>query len=220
MYYPVRQGLIPNWTDRFTPTFTHGLQVDPKDPGDNVFLIVNRVSAINTNIIFPMDLRLLTMLDHRYRRNLPVCIGIILIFMAALLIKAGRAYPAQSSLKVILIRCPEVKAAAERLLVLNELWVDNDGTVPTALVVPNAGWSPFTALLAVSTNMVFTVNGQYHPTMTIKENETHRWRVLAAGPHRFFHLEVENHDLYQIAQDGIPFQTKTSELISMAPESC
>ncbi len=189
----------------FTNLHTHGFQVSPNDPSDNVYLAVQPGQC------------------HQYAYDIPD--GIPATDAAGLPTPpqpAGlhwyhphfhgstthQGWQGLSGAIVIegdIDKVPAVAAAGERLLVLNELWIDDNGSVPTALVIPNAGWSPFTSVPAVSTNMVFTINGRFQPTIKIKEGETQRWRVLAAGPHRFFHFEVEGHSLYQIAQDGIPF---------------
>lgn len=101
-------------------------------------------------------------------------------------------------------RVPEVAEAEERIMVLNELWLDEQGEVPTALVVPNAGWSPFTSIPAVPTDEVFTINGRVQPTLDIRPGETQRWRVLNAAPHRSYWMHVEGHTLHLIGVDGIP----------------
>ncbi len=152
----------------YTNLHTHGLQVDPKDPGDNVFLIVKPGECHQYQYHIPggspatNDAGLPTPPQpaglHWYHPH----------FHGSTTHQGWQGLSGAIVIEGDIDQVPEVKAAAERLLILNELWVDNDGTVPTALVVPNAGWSPFTALPAVSTNMIFTVNGQYQPTMTIK----------------------------------------------------
>ena len=76
-------------------------------------------------------------------------------------------------------------AARDRVLVLNELWLNPEGQTPSAVVVPNAGYSPFTPVPSTPTVMEFPINGVHQPDIDIRPGETQRWRVLAAGPHRF-----------------------------------
>lgn len=106
-------------------------------------------------------------------------------------------------------RVPEVAAAKERLLVLQELWVDDKGRVPAGVVLPVAGPSgdqvPFSTNPAVPTNIYYTVNGVYQPAIPMQPGATERWRILNASPHRFYRLNLEGQEYYQIAQDGIPF---------------
>lgn len=201
----------------YTNLHTHGLQVSPNDPGDNVVLIVQpgqchqydyqiRDGQPSTNPVGlptpPQPAGL-----HWYHPH----------FHGSTTHQGWQGLSGAIVIEGDIDQVPAVAAASERLLVLNELWVDDNDSVPTTLVIPNVGWSPFTSIPAVKTNMLFTVNGRYQPTMTIKQGETQRWRVLAAGPHRFFHLEVEGHALYQIAQDGVPFaRTKKVDRILLA----
>lgn len=189
----------------FTNLHTHGFQVSPNDPADNVYLavqpgqchqyaydILDGIPATNA-VGLPTPPQPAGL--HWYHPH----------FHGSTTHQGWQGLSGAIVIEGDIDKVPTVAAASERLLVLNELWVDDNGSVPTALVIPNAGWSPFTSIPAVATNLIFTINGRFQPTMKIKEGETQRWRVLAAGPHRFFHLEVEGHSLYQIAQDGIPF---------------
>lgn len=63
---------------------------------------------------------------------------------------------------------PEIADMRERILVVNELWVGDDGSarpgeVPTTLVVPTGGRVPFNGIPAIPSSMYFTVNGQLIP---------------------------------------------------------
>jgi FtsP/CotA-like multicopper oxidase with cupredoxin domain len=101
---------------------------------------------------------------------------------------------------------PEIAEMRERVLVANELWVgDDNGEVPTTLVIPTGGPVPFNGIPAIPSSMFFTINGQLLPEITIRPGETQRWRFLNASPHRALWLHVDGHDLHQIGQDGIPF---------------
>jgi FtsP/CotA-like multicopper oxidase with cupredoxin domain len=106
-------------------------------------------------------------------------------------------------------RVPEVAAARERLLVLQELWLDDKGHVPAGVVLPVGGPQgnevPFTTNPAIPTNIYYTVNGVYQPTISIQPGETQRWRILNASPHRVYSLFLEGHRYRQISQDGIAF---------------
>ena len=106
-------------------------------------------------------------------------------------------------------RVPEVAAARERLLVLQELWVDDQGHVPANIVLPVGGHEglevPFTTNPAIPTNIYYAVNGLYQPTIPMQPGETQRWRILNASPHRVYKLFLEGHHYRQIAQDGIAF---------------
>ena len=202
------QGLAPvskQLSQIYTNLHTHGLQVSPKDPGDNVLLVIPPGECHQYEYTIP------TGDPPTNAQGLPTPAHPTGLHWYHPHFHGSTTHQGWQGLSGALIiegeidQVPEVKAAKERLLVLNELWVGEDGTVPTALVVPNAGWSPFTSIPAVPTDMLFTINGVYQPQINIQQGETQRWRVLAAGPHRFFWLKVDGHELYQIAQDGIPF---------------
>jgi FtsP/CotA-like multicopper oxidase with cupredoxin domain len=50
------------------------------------------------------------------------------------------------------------------------------------------------------------VNGQLGPRIPIREGETQRWRILNATVSDFFDLQLEGHQLVQIAADGNRFE--------------
>lgn len=177
----------------FTNLHTHGFQVSPRDPSDNVLLTIKPGECHQYIYDLPADHP--TGL-HWYHPH----------FHGATTHQAWQGLAGGIIVEGAIDQVPAVKAARDRVMVLNGLWVGDDGTVPTALVVPNAGFSPFTSIPAVPTDMVFTINGQVMPEIDIQPGETQRWRVLAAAPHRFFWLSVEGHTLYQIGQDGVPFR--------------
>lgn len=113
---------------------------------------------------------------------------------------------------------PEVKLAKERVIVMNALFLNPLGEVPRTAIAPNAGFSPFTSIPSMPTDILLTLNGQLEPVIDIQPGETQRWRVLAAAPHRFYWLELEGHSFYQIGQDGIPFaNARRVNRILMAP---
>jgi len=196
----------------YTNLHVHGFQVSPQDPGDNVLLTIQ-----------PGE-------EHQYEYNVPgEGLGPDRRPQPAGLhwyhphFHGSTTHQGWQGLSGALVvegdvdEVPAVKAAKERVMILNELWVGDDGTVPTAMTVPTAGYSPFSSIPAVPTNILFTINGVLHPKISIERGETQRWRVLAAGPHRFFWLKVDGHVLYQIGQDGVPFaEAKPRESIMLA----
>ena len=113
---------------------------------------------------------------------------------------------------------PEIKNIRERVIVLNGLLVNPAGEVPRAAIVPNAGFSPFSPIPSQPTDIILTMNGQLRPEIDIQPGEVQRWRFLNAAPHRFFWLNLDGHDFYQIGQDGIPFAApRPVKRILMAP---
>ncbi len=181
----------------FTNLHTHGLQVSPRSPSDNVFLRVRPGERQCYQYTIPRDQPAGL---HWYHPH----------FHSSTTHQAWQGLAGALVVEGDIDLVPEVAAARERILVLNGLWVGDDGTVPTALVVPNAGFSPFTSIPAVPTDILFTINGVVEPEIPIQPGETQRWRILAAAPHRFFWLAVEGHELHQIGQDGVPFAAARS----------
>ncbi|WP_210115057.1 multicopper oxidase family protein [Roseovarius aestuariivivens] len=113
---------------------------------------------------------------------------------------------------------PEIRDIRERVIVLNGLLVNPAGEVPRAAIVPNAGFSPFTPIPSQPTDILLTMNGQLRPVIDIQPGEVQRWRFLNAAPHRFFWLDLEGHEFYQIGQDGIPFAApRPVKRLLMAP---
>ena len=100
---------------------------------------------------------------------------------------------------------PEIRDIRERVIVMNALLVNPAGEVPRAAIAPNAGFSPFTSVPSMPTDIILTMNGQLQPVIDIQPGEVQRWRMLAAAPHRFYWLDLEGHEFYQIGQDGVPF---------------
>jgi FtsP/CotA-like multicopper oxidase with cupredoxin domain len=185
-------GASPMEAQLFTNLHTHGLQVSPRDPSDNVLLTIKPGECHQYEYQIPLDQPAGL---HWYHPH----------FHTSTTHQAWQGLAGALIVEGDIDEVPEVREARERLLVINALWVGEDGSVPTALVVPNAGFSPFTSIPAVPTDIVFPINGVYQPEIDIRPGETQRWRVLGAAPHRFFWLNVEGHTLHQIGQDGVPF---------------
>ncbi|MGK7909507.1 MAG: multicopper oxidase family protein [Synechococcus sp.] len=177
-----------------TNIHTHGLQVSPQGGGDDVFLTLKPGES------------------HQYEYNIPYNQPAGLHWYHPHRHTSTTHQSWQGLTGAIVVEgeidyVPEIAAARDRIMVLNGLWVNPAGEVPASVVVPNAGFSPFTSIPAVPTDMLFTINGMLQPDISIRPGEVQRWRVLAAAPHRFFRLKLEGHTLYQIGQDGIPFDT-------------
>ncbi|MGW4382918.1 multicopper oxidase family protein [Kitasatospora sp. NPDC004531] len=93
---------------------------------------------------------------------------------------------------------PEIKAAADVVVCINELKVE-DGRVPA---FTSGGW-------VEGVPSVFTVNGTVNPTIGLRRGEVQRWRLVAATAFTALHLQLVGDQgelaMHQIAQDGIGF---------------
>lgn len=174
----------------WTNLHTHGLQVSPAGNADNPFKLIKPGAFCDYVIPIPKDQPAGLYWYHPHHHG-------------------STARQTWSGIAGAIIvegdidRVPEVAAARERLLVLQELWIDETGRQPQGMVVPSTGVTPFTTIPAVPSNMYLTVNGQWQPTIRIRPGEVQRWRVVAASAHRSFLLALDGHELHQIAQDGI-----------------
>ena len=88
---------------------------------------------------------------------------------------------------------PEVKAAKEEFLVLQDFALDNDGR-PMG--------SRHMSLMMGREGDIITVNGRVNPNFSLAGEGLLRWRILNASPSRFYRLALENHPFHLIATDG------------------
>lgn len=56
----------------------------------------------------------------------------------------------------------------------------------------------------VTTNELWTINGQVNPTITAAPGERQLWRVGNLGNDSFFRLSLDGHDMHIVALDGVP----------------
>ncbi|MFB6857273.1 multicopper oxidase family protein [Streptomyces sp. NPDC056341] len=93
---------------------------------------------------------------------------------------------------------PEIKAAADVVVCINELKL-KDGKVPA---FTSGDW-------VMGVPSVFTVNGTVNPTITLRQGEVQRWRLVAATAFTALRLTVTGGGsamtVHQIAQDGVTF---------------
>ena len=88
---------------------------------------------------------------------------------------------------------PEIKAAKEEFLVLQDFALDDDGRLMG---------SSHMSLMAGREGDFITVNGQQNPNFNLPENGLLRLRILNASPSRFYRLALEDRPFYLIATDG------------------
>ncbi|MGH7334287.1 MAG: multicopper oxidase domain-containing protein [Candidatus Rokuibacteriota bacterium] len=193
-----------------TNLHTHGLQVDPRGNGDNPFISIEPGQYFDYDIPIPVNQPAGLHWYHPHR-HMAVSRQLWNGLAGAILVEGG------------LDTVPEIAAAQDRILVVNELLLDELGQVPASPLVPTAGPVPFYGLPPVPTDIHLAINGVLRPRMTIRPDEIQRWRILNAGAHRFLNLALEDAEgrrisVHQIAQDGINFGVSLErETILMAP---
>lgn len=175
-----------------TNLHTHGLQVSPQDPADNVFLRIPPLGSHQYSYQIPIDQPAGLLWYHPH-------------YHGSTTHQAWQGLAGPLIVEGDLDEIPELAGMRERTLVINALWLDQGGENPTALVLPSGGPVPFTSIPAVPTELLFPVNGQLRPDIHIRPGETQRWRILNAAPHRAMWLHIDQHGPHQIGQDGIPF---------------
>ena len=90
-------------------------------------------------------------------------------------------------------KIPEIEAAWEEFLVLQDFALDEQGNL-----LPNQQLS----LMTGREGNLVTANGQYQPNFVIPDGKLLRLRILNASPSRFYRLSLEEHPFYAIATDG------------------
>jgi FtsP/CotA-like multicopper oxidase with cupredoxin domain len=88
---------------------------------------------------------------------------------------------------------PEIQAASEEFLVLQDFALDEEGRLLS---------SAHMSLMMGREGNVITVNGQQNPSFSLPAQGLLRLRILNASTSRFYRLSLENHPFYLIATDG------------------
>ena len=88
---------------------------------------------------------------------------------------------------------PELKAAQEEFLVLQDFSLYNQG---------RRSDSAHMSLMMGREGEVITANGQVNPSLNLSAGGLLRLRILNASPSRFYRLALEDHAVYHIATDG------------------
>lgn len=88
---------------------------------------------------------------------------------------------------------PEIAAACERVLVLNEVLFDYLGTIET-----------YDTVWPEAAPRFLSVNGQREPIIRLRPGEVQRWRIVQGCHESDLRLALEGHALHAIAYDGIP----------------
>lgn len=173
------------WTN--TNLHTHGLHVSPSDTesgaGDDVFLVLEPGKSQRYDIKVPEDHTGGFFWYHPHLHG-----GVKQALrggMAGAIIIRGE-----------IDEVPEVAAAAEKLLVLQDVELSKDFVLqdPTP-DDPNGNYWP-------DDQEFWIVNGQYRPIITMRPGEVQRWRIVNAAASWVAHLSLAGHQLHALAWDG------------------
>lgn len=165
-----------------TNLHTHGMHVDPKNPGDNVFL------------------NLPTNGEHSYRYNVPKdhVPGLLWYHPHRHEFTQTQVFAGQAGAIEVrggLDDLPGVGDLRDRLLVFQAVQFDSGGR---PIRTPSD---------SDPAKQLQLINGQLEPTIDIRPGETQRWRILNASSDKFLVLRLQGHPMYIIADDGNPRAT-------------
>jgi FtsP/CotA-like multicopper oxidase with cupredoxin domain len=210
-------GPLDPMTFLHTNLHTHGLQVSPQANADNPLIDLAPGETCDYSIPIPLGGSILPGCPGPYCPPQPA--GLFWYHPHRHEATSKQSWAGLAGAIIVegdLDRVPEVAVARERLMVLQELWVDDKGRVPSGMVLPVAGSQgtqsvvgtevPFTPNPVIPTNIYYVVNGVFQPEIPFQPGETQRWRILNASPHRVYQLFLEgNPEIYKITQDGLAF---------------
>ncbi|BAZ47211.1 type 3 multicopper oxidase (plasmid) [Chondrocystis sp. NIES-4102] len=158
----------------------HGLHVTPNGNADNAFLDIPPGKNLTYEFTLPKNHPSGTFWYHPHRHEFVA--EQLFGGLAGLFIIRGE-----------LDEIPEIKAAKEEFLVLQDFALDDSGQIQS----PN-----HMAMMRGREGQLMTVNGQVNPQLAIACGGLLRLRILNASPSRFYRLALENHPFYLIATDG------------------
>lgn len=158
----------------------HGLHVTPNGNADNAFLDIPSGESLTYEFTLPKNHPSGTFWYHPHRHKFV----------------AEQVFGGLAGLFVIrgeLDEIPELKAAKEEFLVLQDFALDGNGRIQP----PNQR-----SMMRGREGKIMTINGQINPNLEIAQGGLLRLRILNASTSRFYRLALENHPFYLIATDG------------------
>jgi FtsP/CotA-like multicopper oxidase with cupredoxin domain len=162
-----------------TNLHTHGLHVSPAGISDNIFRSMEPGQSYDIEIAIPADHPRGTYWYHPHHHgsaDVQMTSG-----MSGALILEGDFDDV-----------PEIAAATEHLLILNEVLFDYRGTIES-----------YDTVWPEAVPRFLSVNGQREPVIRMRPGEVQRWRLIHAGHEDNLRLALEGHGFQVIAYDGI-----------------
>ncbi|PSB48907.1 copper oxidase [Cyanosarcina cf. burmensis CCALA 770] len=158
----------------------HGLHVTPIGNADNAFLDIPPQESLTYEFTLPKNHPSGTFWYHPHRHGYVA--EQVFGGLAGLFIVRGE-----------LDEIPEIQAAKEEFLVLQDFALDRNGRIQS----PN-----HMDMMMGREGELLTVNGQVKPIFSLASGGLLRLRFLNASPSRFYRLALENHPFNLIATDG------------------
>lgn len=161
----------------------HDRHVSPSGISDNVLRSMEPGEAYDIEIVIPADHPSGTYWYHPHHHgsaDIQMSSG-----MAGALIVEGD-----------FAAMPEIAAARERVLVLNEVIFDWRGEI-----------EQYDTVWPEAVPRFLSINGQREPIIRMRPGEVQRWRIVQACHESDLRLALAGHALHSIAFDGIPAAT-------------
>lgn len=186
-----REGAPKEPTRDIINFHTHGLHVSPAGNSDNVLVriepkrssdIIESKRSFDIEVKVPKDHPTGTFWYHSHVHG-STAIQVASGLAGALIIEGD------------IDQIPEIKAAEERIFVLQQAIYDERGQIETHANMQPGGW--------FNVERYTTVNGVVKPTIRMRPGEVHRWRLIHSGFREVINLQLEDHQLHEIAVDGL-----------------
>jgi FtsP/CotA-like multicopper oxidase with cupredoxin domain len=174
----------------------HGLHVPPVGRADNIFLEIPPGESLQYEFTLPGDHPAGLFWYHPHLHGLVAR-------------QVGRGLAAPLIVRGDLDAVPEVAAATEHVLVLQDFALDRDGGVQEPGMMER---------MQGREGEIVAVGGEQGVILPISQGGLLRLRLLNASPSRFYLLSVEQHPMHLIATDGggLPQPAAIDELL-LAP---
>ncbi|MEM1154890.1 MAG: multicopper oxidase family protein [Pseudomonadota bacterium] len=166
---------LNNKKDGNTNLHYHGTNTSPNSPQDNVFITIKPGESYQYAVDFPKDHPQGLFYYHPH-------------YHGTTEYQIGGGLSGLLSVDGVLDPWPELANITVRNIILRDIQIDK-GKVPNP---PDPG-NPTMRL----------VNGLKNPTINIRPGEVQLWRVGNIGADIFYDLEIDGHEIYEIARDGI-----------------
>jgi FtsP/CotA-like multicopper oxidase with cupredoxin domain len=158
----------------------HGLHIPPTGAADNIFLHVNAGESFTYRFTLPSNHPAGLFWIHPHLHG-------------SVARQVSRGLAAPFVIRGEIDALPEVAAADEHILVLQDFELDQRGSV----IEPS-----MPDLMHGREGSIVTVGGAINPVIPIRQNGLLRLRLVNASSSRFYRLRLEEHPLHLIGVDG------------------
>ena len=172
----------------------HGGHVSPDGIADNIFRVMEPGQSYDVEIAIPADHPRGTYWYHPHKHG-SADIQMTSGMSGALIIEGD------------FDDIPEIRAATDRVLLLNAVLFDYRGTIES-----------YDTVWPEAVPRFLSVNGQREPVIRMRPGEVQRWRIIHTGHEDNFNIALAAHELHTVAFDGIRRpEISRSDALLMAP---